>query len=265
MNYLLKSSSQANRRRSSRKKTISVVAVLVVILIILSTTVAKESLFFIAKPVWAIENFFIEITADSVEHFKSKQALINEKQIMQQQIFEVGTVTALNQVLEKENAELKELLGRKTIKRDSVLSVILVKPPQNIYDILTIDVGTDHGAKIGNQVVADGNIYIGQISEVGTHTSKVTLYSSPGEKRQVVIGPDSVSAEAVGLGGGNFSIFLPREVEVKENDVVVIPSITANVFGIVEKISFEDKDSFQTVLFKSPVNISELKFVEVIL
>jgi hypothetical protein len=54
-------------------------------------------------------------------------------------------------------------------------------------------------------------------------------------------------------------------VEVKESDVIVVPSITTNIFGIVEKVSFEEKDSFQTVLFKSPVNIAELNFVEVII
>jgi hypothetical protein len=81
----------------------------------------------------------------------------------------------------------------------------------------------------------------------------------------VVLGSSSISVEAIGIGGGNFNIFLPREVEVKENDVIVIPSITSNIFGIVEKVNFKETDSFQTVLFKSPVNISELSFVEVIL
>ncbi len=108
------------------------------------------------------------------------------------------------------------------------------------------------------------NIYIGEVSEVYPHISKIILYSTPGHKLSVVLGTNSVSVEAVGVGGGNFNIFLPREVEVKEGDVIIIPSITTNVFGIVEKVNFKDKDSFQTVLFKSPVNISELSFVEIV-
>ena len=113
--------------------------------------------------------------------------------------------------------------------------------------------------------MANDNVYLGEVSEVDPHSSKVTLYSTPGRKLSVVLGASSISAEAVGIGGGNFNIFLPREVEVKEGDIIVIPSITTNVFGIVEKVNFQDKDSFQTVLFKSPVNISELNFVDVVL
>ncbi len=265
MNYPLKSSNFEDRRRQSRKRNILVIIFLILILIILSTTIAKKTLFFIAEPVWAIENIFVGGFSNVFAHFESKQALINEKRDMQKQIFEAGTLSALNKVLQTENDTLKDLLGRKEIKHKTVLAAILVKPPQNLFDILTIDIGADHGLKVGDKVIADANVYVGEVSEVYPSTAKVLLYSSPGNKRQVVIGTNSVSAEAVGRGGGNFSVALPREIEVKEGDVVVIPSITANVFGIVEKVSSEDKDSFQTVLFKSPINISELNFVEVIL
>lgn len=265
MNYPLKSSNFESRKKSSRNKILLVILILIIALIILSTTVAQNTLFFIAKPVWAVKNYFIKVNKTNLEYFKSKQTLMNEKQAMQAQIFEAGTLSALNTILQTENDTLKDLLGRKDTKQKTVLAEILVKPPQNFYDILTIDIGANHNVKVGNKVMADANVYIGEVSEVLPTSAKVILYSSPGEKRQVVIGSNSVSAEAVGRGGGNFSIFLPREIEVRENDVIVIPSITPNVFGIVEKVSSQDKDSFQTILFKSPVNISELSFVEVVL
>ena len=131
--------------------------------------------------------------------------------------------------------------------------------------MLTLDIGADQNIKVGDKVMANANIYIGEITEVLEHSSKVTLYSTPGRKLSVILGSNSVTMEAVGIGGGNFNILVPREIEVKEGDVIVIPSITANVFGIVEKVNFKETDSFQTVLFKSPVNISELNFVEVVI
>lgn len=265
MNYPLKSSNFETRRKNLRKKILLVILVLIIALIVLSLTVAKQALFFIAKPIWKLESYIISLNANNIEYFRSKKSLIAEKQAMQQQIFEIGTLTALNTTLENENNTLKDLLGRKNIKQKTVLAAILVKPPQNLYDILTIDIGADQGVKVGDKVLAEANVYIGEVREVYPTTAKVLLYSSPGEKRQVVLGADSIGAEAVGRGGGNFSIFLPREIEVKENDVIVIPSITPNVFGIVEKINLQDRDSFQTILFKSPVNISELSFVEVVL
>jgi cell shape-determining protein MreC len=265
MNYPQKSSNFENRKKASRHKILLIIVVLIIALIILATTVAKKTLFFIAEPIWKIENYIAASSANGVEYFKSKQTLMAEKQAMQAKIFEAGTLSSMNTILQTENDTLKDLLGRKNTKQRTILSAILVKPPQNLYDVLTIDIGTDHGVKVGDKVMADANVYIGEVSEVFPNSSKVILYSSPGEKRQVVLGTNSVSAEAVDRGGGNFSIFLPREIEVKENDVIVIPSITPNVFGIVEKVSSQDKDSFQTVLFKSPVNISELSFVEVVL
>lgn len=264
-NYPLKSSNFEERKKTARQRVWLTVIVLIVVLIILSTTIAKKSLFFIANPIWKLENIIFSASGNTLELFKSKQTLINEKQAMQDQIFAAGTLQALNATLQNENDTLKDLLGRKTIKKNTVLGIVLVKPPQNLYDILTIDVGTDQGVKVGDKVIADANVYVGEVSEVYAKTAKVTLYSSPGQKMSVVLGTNSVSAEAVGLGGGNFSIFLPREVDVKEGDVIVIPSITPNVFGVIEKVSSQDKDSFQTILFKSPVNISELRYVEVIL
>jgi hypothetical protein len=97
------------------------------------------------------------------------------------------------------------------------------------------------------------------------HSAKVSLFSTPGRKLSVVLGSSSITMEAVGIGGGNFNILVPIEIEVKEGDVITIPSITTNIFGIVEKVNFKETDSFQTVIFKSPVNISELKYVQVII
>ena len=184
---------------------------------------------------------------------------------MEQKLFMAGNLIAINDTLQKENVVLKDLLDRKDSKQKTVLATVLVKPPLTPYDMLTLDIGEDYNVKVGDKVMVNANIYIGEVSEVMPRASKVTLYSTPGRKLSVVLGASAVSVEAVGIGGGNFNIFIPREVEVKEGDVIVIPSITANVFGIVEKVNFKETDSFQTILFKSPVNISELTFVEVVI
>lgn len=223
----------------------------------------RQMFFYIATPFWKAESAIMN--SHFFEYFKSKQTLINEKLELERKLFLAGNLMAENIVLENENGTLKDMLGRKEIKQNTVLAVVLVKPPLTPYDMLTVDIGSADGVHVGDKVIANANIYIGEVSEVQAHTSKVILYSTPGRKLSVMLGNNSVSVEAVGAGAGNFNIYLPREVEVKEGDVIVVPAITANVFGIVEKVNFKDKDSFQTVLFKSPVNISELNFVEVII
>jgi len=262
MNYLLKSSSFEERRKNARKRVFAIIAIMVIIFSIILTTPVKNSLFFIAKPVWQFENLIMN--SNFFEYFKSKQNLITERIQVEQKLFLAGNLLAINTTLQAENEYLKDLLGRKDIKKDTVLASILVKPPQIPYDLLIIDIGEDHNINVGNRVLVNGNVYLGEIVDVYSKTAKVRLYSTPGEKISVVLGSNSVSVEAVGMGGGNFNIYIPQEIEVQEGDVIIVPSIMTNVLGIVEKINFKETDSFQTVLFKSPINISELSFVEVV-
>jgi cell shape-determining protein MreC len=263
MSYLLKSSNFEERKNNARKRVLNITLVLIFVVIVLLTSPARKLLFFVAEPLWKVENGILN--SNFFQYFKFKQTLIDEKIALEQKLFMAGNVLSLNEILQTENDSLKDLLGRKDVKQKTILATVLVKPPQIPYDMLLVDTGESQGIKVGNKVMASANIYIGEVSEIQENSAKVMLYSTPGRKLPVVLGINNISVEAVGEGGGNFSINLPREVEVKEGDVITIPSITTNVFGIVEKINFKDKDSFQTVLFKSPVNISELNFVEVVL
>jgi len=263
MNYPLKSSNSQGRKRQANKKVLITIVSIVLLALLFLTQMFKNTLFFIAQPIWRIESSIANSSFG--EYFKFKQTLINERLITEQKLFQAGNLLAENEMLRNENEILKDLLDRKDLKQKTVLARVLVKPPRIPYDSLIIDIGDNYNLKVGSKVLTDANIYIGEVSAVYPNSAKILLYSSPGEKRAVVLGASSVSVEAVGIGGGNFNIFLPREIEVKEGDVIIIPSITPNIFGIVEKVNFKDKDSFQTVLFKSPVNISELTWVEVIL
>ncbi len=263
MNYPLKSSNLTERRRSGRRRLLALTLLVGLALALLSWGPVRQFFFSLATPLWRLEHSLSQ--SNFFQYFKFKRTLIEDKQLLEQKLFLAGHLLAENQILQAENETLKELLGRKEIKGPTVLAAVLVKPPITPYDELIVDVGTNLGAKVGDKVMAQGNVYLGEVSAVYGQTAKVNLYSTPGRKLAVALGADSIRVEAVGMGGGNFSIFLPREVEVKEGDVIVIPAITPNVFGIVEKVNFRDKDSFQTILFKSPVNISEVNLVEIIL
>jgi cell shape-determining protein MreC len=262
MSYLLKSSNLEERKKNTRKKIWLVTLVLFVLVVVLITKPLRDSILFIAEPILKVRNYVL--SSNFFEYFKSKQTLIDERVAVEQRLFLAGDLLAINQTLQSENDVLKDLLGRKDVKLPTILGAILNKPPFSPYDTLIIDVGVKDGVKVGDKIIANANVYIGEVSEVYPQTSKVILYSTPGQKLSVIVGANSITTEAVGMGGGNFNIFLPREEEIIEGDIINLPSITTNVFGIVEKVNFQDKDSFQTILFKSPVNISELNFVEVV-
>lgn len=182
-------------------------------------------------------------------------------------LFELAVLTAHDKeraALKKENAELKELFGRRREEHGGVLAAVLSKPPIAPYDMVFIDAGEEDGIAVGDFVSGYGETIIGRVAVVSRGTARVKLFSSPGEKFEVIAGKANVSAEAEGLGGGNFRIRLPRGVDISEGDPVIIPSATTQVAGVVSVVRFAPNDPFQDVLFKSTVNMFELRWVEVI-
>ena len=173
-----------------------------------------------------------------------------------------STQNILLSQLQNENDALKQMLGR-VPRKNMILAYILKKPPFTAYDSFILDVGEKDGLKIGDNVYAVGNILVGEIAEMTSFTSKVKLYSSYGEKYEVLISEKNVQAIATGRGGGTFETVIPRDVKVSEGDTVIIPNITNEVFGTVGKIIADPARAFSTVIFSQPLNIYEQKWVEV--
>jgi len=205
-------------------------------------------------------------------YFVSKNSLYSENQDLKTKLAENSARMVNYDSVLAENASLKEILGRKNEATPMILAAILAKPNKSPYDTLVIDAGEKQGLEKGDVVFALGNVPIGHVDSVYVNTSKVILFSNSGEKTQVVMGGEldrplgtgeNVFLEAVGRGGGNFEIILPRDFTPVKGDEVVLPGITPYVLGIVETIISDPRDPFIKALLVSPVNIQELQFVEV--
>jgi len=252
-------------RDNTNKNIFLPIVAIIIFIVIFSFSWTRSILFSVGTPLWMAKNGINSFFSHNVNVFNSKEKLLNENSLLKEQIKSKEKEYILFNLLKKDNDDLKNILNRKKDGQKLLLGAVLVKPFLSAYDTLLIDVGSSDNVNVGDAVLADGNTFIGYISEVYANTSKVVLYSSPGEKVKVLIGDNNIEKEAVGLGGGNFSVETPREADVKEGDVIIIPSISPNVFGIVEKIEFKESDAFQNILFKNPTNISELRWVEVVL
>ncbi len=252
-------------RENGKKSIIFPTFAVVFFVLIFSIPWSRNLLFSAGSPLWSLKNSIVTFFSDNIAVLNSKTDLLKENSLLKEQILTNNKEQALFDLLKKENEDLKNILSRTKMSQKVLLGAVLIKPFLSPYDTLIIDVGSYDGVALGNKVMVDGNTFIGYVSEVYDNTSKVVLYSSPGEKVKVLIGNNNVEKEAIGMGGGNFQVEIPREIGVKEGDIITIPSISANVFGVVEKIEFKESDSFQNILFKNPVNIAELKWVEVLL
>jgi cell shape-determining protein MreC len=141
------------------------------------------------------------------------------------------------------------------------LAAVLRRPPFALYDELILDGGADFGFAVGDKVYATGNVPVGFISDVLGDTSRVTLYSSPNQRYDVVIGSSHTPAFASGKGGGLYTAELPRIINIKEGDAVTIPSLDDAPLGIVNGILSDPTQAFETVLFSPPINLYELRWV----
>jgi cell shape-determining protein MreC len=218
---------------------------------------------FIFRPVLYLGNNIGGKLSNTGAYFYSKKSLLQENEDLKTKLNEqAGRMSNYSSVLD-ENLKIKEILERKGENKKMILASILSKPNQSPYDTLIIDVGAKSGIISGQRVFAKGFVPIGRIAEIYTNTSKVILYSNPKEVTEVVISGKDTFMQVIGRGGGNFEMILPRDFILEKGTEVVLPGITPYTIGIVQTIISDPRDSYQKALLVSPVNIFELKFVEV--
>lgn len=207
------------------------------------------------------------VTSGGIQGFfallKSKRALILENQALREKLALYTTLEAERNFLTQENTTLKALLGRSEPQPYEVIASILSKPGYSLYDTLIIDVGESEGIKVGDIVLADRSVIVGEVSAVFAHSSKVITYSSPEYKNDVFIGEKAIQATALGKGGGNFEVKLPRNTEVKEGDMVTLSRFPGKIFGTISSIKISSSDTFEQILFRGVVDINHLKYVTV--
>jgi len=261
MTYLRRSNVQAKKNRN-----LSILVIMGVVLLF-AVHVAFPNFYAglispIASIAWKSESSVLGGFSRLGSLVRSKYALLIENGRLEREIESRDTGALLLESLRRENEELKALLGREHSGKD-VLGLVLSRPPLTFYDTLIIDIGSSDGIVAGDKVYAGGTVLLGDVSEVFGATARVSLFSTPGRIVPVVFGSSTVQAQATGRGGGNFEARLPVDIEIRKGDSITFPHIRSHVFGIVEEIIVDSTDSLQTILFKAPVNMHELRFVEV--
>ena len=261
MSYLL----DKNRRR---KKYLGALYLIVLLFILvyfrspiyqgLSLAAAK-----VFRPVLVAGNGMGSKLRNAKSFFISKSSLLLENESLRREIDALSGRLVNYDALLDENVKLKEVLGRKSESQEMTLAAILAKPSRSPYDTLLVDAGEEEGIREGMNVFALGNIPIGRVAEVFPNSSKIILFSSPGEKTEVVIAGLDISMELVGRGGGNFEMILLRDFMLPLGTEVVLRGMTPHVVAVTEAIISDPRDSFQKALLVSPVNIQEQKFVEI--
>lgn len=223
------------------------------------------------RPVLVLGNGIGQKFSDLGSYFVSKSALSEENQTMRFQLSEEESRMANYDLVVAENENLKASLGRKDTKANMVLAAILSKPNRSPYDTLVVDAGEKQEIKSGSIVFTLGNVPIGRVAEVYPNSSKIILFSNPGEKTQAIVTSKSttpslggeVYMELVGRGGGNFEMILPRDFVLEKGEQATMPGLNSYVLAIVETTISDPRNPFTKALLESPANIQELKYVQI--
>ncbi|HJN62619.1 MAG TPA: rod shape-determining protein MreC [Candidatus Paceibacterota bacterium] len=213
----------------------------------------------LGKPIWKLREGILEKFGEVGGVLHSKSSLVVENKRLRSELKSAELLNIKVNLLERENRELKNLSTRETVSGD--LLRVLSKASQSPYDTLIIDIDNKK-VSVGQEVFSEEEILIGVIDEIYKDSARVRLLSSAGNKYNVEIGDESIEGIAEGLGGGNFEITLPRGVDAEVGDEIISPDLAVKLLGIVEHIESKPQNSFQKILFKSPVNINQIKWVK---
>ncbi len=240
-----------------------VLLVLVIIIFSIGFTKTKNALFSFSGSLFKVRAAAIDgITTESAVMFESKKSIVSERDALRQKVADLEAQVLSLSALKDENQKLQEMLSRNTTAKEQILGRVIVKPNQSIYDTLIVDAGSQLGVIVGARVFARGDIVMGTVIETSTTTAKIKLFTTGGEKTKAVLVGKDIFIDLIGRGGGTFEATLPRDVAVEKGTEVVLP-VGHTVIAIAEESIVDPRDPFQKILFRSPVNLFELRYVSI--
>ena len=247
------------------------IVVVVILIQLISPRFFSGIITAIARPFWRIE---FDIQGGEL---LSAESLLNEKESLSRHIDELNIRLDSVHALETENAELRALLGRDDtvinssstphqknsthVSSPGILAAVLRRPPVSGYDQMIVDIGRDYKVSTSSLVYVQGGVLIGHVIEVFGSTSKIRLYTSPGESLSVLVGPRHIAATAVGRGGGHYEVQVSRDANVVEGDEIRDDSYNNLPLGTVSSVLLDPTQPFKKLLFAPPVNVYQLRWV----
>ena len=217
----------------------------------------------IGLPIWKTQKLVTDTASDLGYLVRTKSSVYKDNENLIQENTTLKNSMIDYQILKNENDQLKELLGRTESKQSFILSNILTKPNHSLYDSIIIDVGSNEGIQVGSKVYVDSKMPIGQIVKVYTNTSLVELYSNPDSETEAVIDGSNATVSLVGRGGGNFEMTIPIDLSSEKGVLVTIPGVTSEVLAVIDGVVSSPNEPVKKVILHSPINIQDVKWVEV--
>ena len=185
----------------------------------------RLSLSVLAHPVQQLAAAPGEALGRIAEYFASQDRLLRENQALKAKVLEQAASAQESRLLRTEHEHLLKLSGSRYAQGGAIAEVLYTARNPFTRKIV-VDRGLTHGVQAGTPAI-DASGVIGQVTNVGTFTSEVTLITEKDQSVPVMLVRNGLRAIAVGSGkDGSIDIpFMPVSADVQNGDVWVTSGI----------------------------------------
>lgn len=161
------------------------------------------------------------------DFFASQERLLRENQQLKAKVLEQSAAAQEARLLKAEQAHLLAIApGKSRYTENGIVAEVLYTARNPFTRKIVVDKGLTH-AIISGMPVIDATGVVGQVTNVGTFTSEVTLVTEKDQSVPVMLVRNGLRAVAVGSGkDGSIDIpFMPSSADVQNGDLFVTSGI----------------------------------------
>jgi len=187
----------------------------------------RLSISVLAQPAQHVAALPGEVVERVTDYFASQDRLLRENQALKSQLLEQSAAAQQAKLLVKEQELLLGMApGKSKYASQGLVAEVLYNARNPFIRKVVIDKGLTQGVRSGMPVI-DGSGVVGQVTNVGTFTSEVTLLTEKGQSVPVMLVRNGVRAIISGSGkDGSLEVpFMPVSADIQNGDLFVTSGI----------------------------------------
>jgi rod shape-determining protein MreC len=231
----------------------------------------RLSLSALAQPVQQVATLPGEMLARGADYFTSQDRLLKENSELKVRVLENAALAQEAKMMRAEHQQILAIADRRARYDDRGTVAEVIYNARNPFTRkVVLDKGLTHGIQAGMPVI-DGDGVIGQVTNVGTFTSEVTLVTEKDQSVPVMLVRNGLRAVAVGSGkDGSIDVpFIPVSADVQNGDLFVSSGIDGTYPPglVVARVTSVEKNAayvFAKITAKPAAGVANYRYVLVL-
>ena len=231
----------------------------------------RLSLSVLVHPVQQLASTPADLIGRAADYFASQDRLLKENNELKVKVLENAAAAQEAKMLRAEHQQVLAMAERRSRYEDRGIVAEVIYNARNPFTRkIVVDKGLTHGLQSGMPVI-DGDGVVGQVTNVGTFTSEVTLVTEKDQSVPVMLTRNGLRAIAVGSGkDGSIDIpFMPIGADIQNGDLFVSSGIDGTYPAglVVARVSAVEKNTayvFAKITARPAAGVENHRFVLVL-